>query len=143
MTPGRSRTRWRVLAVGVLAQTAASSLVYGVPFLLPALRDQFGLSLAEAGVVVAAPVAGLLLALVAWGALADRYGERVVMTSDLVLSGLVTTAVAVTEPGLGLLVAGLALAGVGGASVNAASGRLVMGWFPREQRGLAMGVRQT
>jgi sugar phosphate permease len=37
----------------------------------------------------------------------------------------------------------LALAGATGASVNAASGRMVMGWFPRHERGLAMGVRQT
>ncbi|GAB3590958.1 MFS transporter [Angustibacter peucedani] len=138
-----SRTRWRVLAVGVLAQTAASSLVYGVPFLVPALRDQYGLSLARAGALVSAPVAGLLVALVAWGALADRHGERVVMTSGLALAGAVTTVGVLADPGLGPLAAVLAVAGVGGASVNAASGRLVMGWFPREQRGLAMGVRQT
>ena len=37
----------------------------------------------------------------------------------------------------------LALAGAAGASVNAASGRVVMGWFPPVERGLAMGVRQT
>ena len=30
-----------------------------------------------------------------------------------------------------------------GASVNAASGRAVMQWFPAGQRGLALGVRQT
>src|SRR5699024_6239309 len=28
------------------------------------------------------------------------------------------------------------------ASVNSASGRVVMGWFPRHRRGLAMGIRQ-
>jgi sugar phosphate permease len=37
----------------------------------------------------------------------------------------------------------LCAAGAGGASVNAASGRMVMGWFPVAERGLAMGVRQT
>ena len=45
-TSGR---RWVVLAVGVLAQTAACAFVYGVPFLVPDLRDQLGLSLAAAG----------------------------------------------------------------------------------------------
>jgi sugar phosphate permease len=29
------------------------------------------------------------------------------------------------------------------ASSNSASGRLVVGWFPPERRGLAMGIRQT
>ena len=28
------------------------------------------------------------------------------------------------------------------ASTNAASGRVVVGWFPPERRGLAMGIRQ-
>jgi sugar phosphate permease len=37
----------------------------------------------------------------------------------------------------------LALAGAFAASVNAASGRMVMGWFPVSERGLAMGTRQT
>ena len=37
----------------------------------------------------------------------------------------------------------LVLTGLFGASVNAASGRAVMGWFPRDERGLALGIRQT
>ncbi|MFN8198086.1 MAG: MFS transporter [Nakamurella multipartita] len=34
------------------------------------------------------------------------------------------------------------LGGVGAASTNAASGRVVVGWFAKDRRGLAMGVRQ-
>jgi sugar phosphate permease len=36
----------------------------------------------------------------------------------------------------------LFLAGAAAASANAASGRVVVGWFPAERRGLAMGIRQ-
>jgi len=39
--------------------------------------------------------------------------------------------------------AALVVAGASGASVNAASGRAVLTWFPAERRGLAMAVRQT
>ena len=70
------------------AQTAACAFVYGVPFLVPDLRDQFGLSLAAAGAYVAAPTAGLLATLIAWGAAADRFGERKVMASGLLLAAL-------------------------------------------------------
>jgi len=35
------------------------------------------------------------------------------------------------------------VAGAAGASVNAASGRAVMSWFRRDQRGFALGIRQT
>ena len=34
-------------------------------------------------------------------------------------------------------------AGAAGASVQSASGRAVMQWFPRQERGLAFGIRQT
>jgi predicted MFS family arabinose efflux permease len=37
----------------------------------------------------------------------------------------------------------LLLAGASGASVNAASGRAVLTWFPTARRGMAMAVRQT
>ena len=37
----------------------------------------------------------------------------------------------------------LFVGGMAAASCNSAGGRLVSGWFPPEQRGLAMGVRQT
>ena len=142
--PSRPRRRWAILAVGVLAQTAASSFVYGIPFLVPTLRDERGLSLAQVGVVVAAPTTGLLLTLVAWGFVVDRVGERFPMAVGLGVAGVVVGGVALSPPAslvpIALL---LGLGGMGAASVNAASGRLIMGWFGVEERGVAMGIRQT
>src|SRR3954468_24867294 len=96
--PSRPRRRWAILAVGVLAQTGASSFVYGIPFLVPTLRDERGLSLAEVGVVVAAPTTGLLLTLVAWGFVVDRGGERIPMAVGLGLAGVVVGGVALFPP---------------------------------------------
>jgi sugar phosphate permease len=142
--PGRPRRRWAILAVGVLAQTAASSFVYGIPFLVPTLRDERGLSLAQVGVVVAAPTTGLLLTLVAWGFVVDRVGERFPMAAGLGLAGLVVGGVALSPPSSLVTIALLlGLGGMGAASVNAASGRLIMGWFALDERGVAMGIRQT
>ncbi|WP_433506850.1 MFS transporter [Pseudonocardia halophobica] len=143
-TTTASRRRWVVLAIGVLAQTSACAFVYGVPFLVPGLRDAMGLSLAAAGTFVAAPTTGLLLTLIAWGAAADRFGERKVMASGLLLAGLVVGTVALLpHPGHAAVLGLLAVGGAASASVFAASGRMIMGWFPRTERGLAMGIRQT
>lgn len=140
----RSGRRWLVLGVGLYAQTATFAFAYGMPFLVPVLRDTYGLSLSEVGTYVAAPTAGLLVALVAWGAAADRWGERVVMTIGLAATALAVGAAALLpHPGRAPLTALLVLGGVGAASVSAASGRLVVGWFARSERGLAMGIRQT
>jgi sugar phosphate permease len=135
------RRRWAMLAAGTFAQAATSAFAYGLPMLLPALRGA-GLSLFAASLLVSAPMVGLLLSLIAWGAAADRYGERVVIVSGVGAASIVI-ALAAIVPGrvaLGLI---LVLAGCFAGSVNAASGRVVMGWFPATERGLAMGARQT
>lgn len=134
--------RWMMLALGTAAQTVAGVFLYGVPYLSDMLRRGSGLSLAQVGLVVACPTAGLVLTLVAWGAVADRYGERKVIASGLTAAGLLL-GLATQMRGLVPLGAVLAAAGAASASVSAASGRLVLGWFSAEQRGLAMGIRQT
>jgi MFS family permease len=138
----RGRQRWLILALGLCAQAATSSFLYGLPMLVPELRAEQGLSLVQSGAVVAAPALGLLLTLIAWGALADRYGERWVIVAGL---GGATAflVVAARLHGVAPLCTALAVAGAFAASVNAASGRLVMGWFAPHERGLAMGIRQT
>jgi sugar phosphate permease len=137
------RRRWVILAIGLAAQMATFSFVYGVAFLVPAMRSAQHLSLAQAGLVVSAPTVGLLLTLIAWGAAADRFGERIVILLGLVGCGVLVVIAATATHGMtafGLL---LGLAGAFGASVNAASGRVVMGWFAAGERGVAMSVRQT
>ncbi|HEY4018699.1 MAG TPA: MFS transporter [Pseudonocardiaceae bacterium] len=132
-----------MLALGLAAQTASCSFLYGLPFLVPAMRAAQHLSLAQAGIVVSAPTVGLLLTLIAWGAVADRYGERAVMAIGLGLCGVLVVLAATVVHGMVGFVILLGLAGAAGASVNAASGRVVLGWFAAHERGVAMGVRQT
>jgi sugar phosphate permease len=136
-----TRRRWAILAVGTFAQAATCSFIYGVPMLVPALRTQ-GLSLFQCSLLVSAPIVGLLLTLIAWGALADRHGERVVIVTGVAAAAVLLGTAAFMST-LAIVATLLALAGAAGASVNAASGRVVMGWFPVRERGLAMGTRQT
>lgn len=138
-----SRRRWLILALGLASQAATFSFVYGLPFLVPAIRATERLSLAQAGIVVSAPTVGLLLTLIAWGAAADRFGERIVMVIGLAGCGVCVAVAALATHGMVAFALLLGLAGAFGASVNAASGRVVMGWFAKAERGIAMSVRQT
>lgn len=131
-----------MLAVGLIATTAGCAFQFGLAYLIPALRAD-GLSLSEAGTLVACPTAGLLVTLIAWGAATDRWGERIVLGTGLGLAGLVLLAGAAIGGGPVSLGACLFVAGAAGASVHASSGRLILGWFSARERGLAMGVRQT
>ena len=138
---GPDGRRWVVLFAGLVAMTAGCTFQYGLAYLIPAFRAE-GLSLEQAGILVACPTAGLLLTLVAWGAAADRWGERLVLGAGLALAGTLLV-VGATVHGTAALGACLVAAGAAGASVYAASGRLILGWFPARQRGLAMGIRQS
>jgi MFS family permease len=132
---------WRMLGLGVAAQAAGSLLVSTPAYLIPLLHLQRGLPLAQAGLLAAAPSFGTVLALVAWGAMADRYGERWVIAGGLALAAVFAFAAAAVSgyTGLGVM---LLLGGAAAASTSSASGRVVVGWFPRSRRGLAMGIRQ-
>src|SRR5262249_13672951 len=134
--PGGVPYRWIVLGVGTAAQASVSAALIGVPVLAPQLRAHFALSLGETGVVLAALSLGMPPALLAWGLLADRVGERIVLPL-----GLAAAACALAGSGWigssSLFILLLVAAGACGASVNAASGRAVMQWFPRSERGLA------
>ncbi|QIG46231.1 MFS transporter [Nocardioides anomalus] len=129
-----------MLAASTLAQAATAVMIHGPAFLIPALHER-GLSLAQAGLVAAAPMAGVVLALVPWGLLTDRRGERLVLLAGLV-GAAVFGALAALSGSVPLLAVGLGLAGLFGASSSVASGRVVVGWFPAGRRGLAMGIRQ-
>lgn len=140
--PGDLR-RWTMLGASTLAQAAAAVMVHGPAFLIPVLHEG-GLSLAAAGLVAAAPTVGVMLTLVAWGAVTDRRGERFVLVTGLVATSVAGALAATGAVGRGTpaLALTLLLAGAAAASTNSASGRVVVGWFPAHRRGLAMGVRQ-
>jgi sugar phosphate permease len=99
------------------------------------------LTLAQAGLLAATPTVGMVLTLIAWGALADRIGERWVIAGGLALTALAALG-AIQAQGYVALGLFFLLGGAASASANAASGRVVVGWFPKDRRGLAMGVRQ-
>ncbi|MFC7533223.1 MFS transporter [Actinoplanes sp. GCM10030250] len=137
--PGERR-RWLMLVVGMLAMTAGSTFQYGLAYLIPAYRDE-GLTLEQTGLLVACPTVGVMLTLIAWGAAADRWGERVVLSTGLGIAGLIVLAARWAHDTATLALC-LALAGAAGGAVLA-SGRLILGWFARHERALAMGLRQS
>jgi len=140
-TPTISARAWVVLALGVAAQTAGTVFVSAPAFLIPLLHTERGLSLAQAGLLAAIPTFGMVLTLILWGALADRIGEKWVIAGGLLLTALAAGGAILAE---GYLMLGLflLLGGMASASTNSASGRIVVGWFPKNKRGLAMGIRQ-
>jgi sugar phosphate permease len=131
-----------VLAAGTLAQASFSASSVGLPALGPALKSEYGLTLGETGVVLAGIGIGMLFTLLPWGLVADRVDERWVIAAGLSGAGVMLL-VASSTGTFGKVTIVLVAAGALGASVNAASGRAIMAWFPASELGLALGIRQT
>jgi MFS family permease len=134
--------RWSMLAIALGATLCANVFINGVAFLIPTLHSERGLDLSRAGLVSAMPSFGMVVTLIAWGYLVDRVGERVVLAAGSALTAAAALAAASVHS---LVAVGvfLFLGGMAAASSNSASARVVVGWFPPEQRGLVMGIRQT
>jgi MFS family permease len=141
---GETRARagpWRILAVALVSQTGISVVDQGIPSLTGFIKADLGISAAAAGLAVSAFTFGRIFGAYAAGEAADRVGERrVLIFGSLATGALVGTAAALPLPGLFAL---LVLGGVASAASTPAGGRLVLVSFPREQRGLALGLRQT
>jgi MFS family permease len=134
--------RWWIVIIS-LGVTAGSFLfINGVAFLIPALEAARGTPLTEASLLSSMPSWGMVVTLVGWGYMLDRIGERIVMTVGSALTAAAAYAAASVHS-MVAIGAFLFVGGMAAASCNSAGGRLVSGWFPPHQRGLAMGIRQT
>ena len=134
--------RWLLLAVVVGVQSVGTWLSNTPLFLVAHLHFVHGLSLPRAGFLASTTLVGTMLTLVAWGALVDHIGERRSLALGLVAGSAAGVASSLQSTTAWLAITWF-LVGVGTASLNSASGRLIVGWFPPDQRGTAMGIRQT
>ncbi|QKW21204.1 MFS transporter [Kitasatospora sp. NA04385] len=142
------RFKWGILGIGIAAQAAFSAAFQGIPTSGSLLQDAYRLTPSQLGLVLAAVTCGAFVTDVFWGLMSDRIGERKVLITGLTGTTLALAAAALfLSPGGGAvpsytaLAVVLFMAGCLGGSVNGASGRAVMGWFPVHQRGFAISLR--
>lgn len=108
------------------------------------IQKEFGLDNIRLGWIFSSFVLGYALFQAPGGRLADRFGPRKILFIATLWWAVFTALVAAIPAGIpGLLAALLAtrfLLGVGEAMVYPASNRLVAGWIPSQERGLANGL---
>lgn len=131
-----------MLALGVNAHAGVTLGLFGLPLVMPDIQRFFDVTLPVAGVIANAPAIGVMVALVPWGALADRRGERLVLGAGVGMAAVFFAAVA-SATDVWAVVVFLALAGAAGSAAMVGGGRIVLRWFEPPERGVAMGVRQV
>jgi MFS family permease len=134
---------WLILAVGTLVVFGALGLArFGYTMVLPSMQIGLGLNNTQAGGLATTNLIGYLILSVLGGALAARYGPRVVITAGLTIAAA------------GMLLTGLAqnflsaavwraLTGIGSGASNVPAMGLLAAWFVQHRRGLASGIGVT
>ncbi|NLT35297.1 MAG: YbfB/YjiJ family MFS transporter [Gaiellales bacterium] len=141
--PTRPRDRdyaWVILLIGTLCEFGAVGMGrFGYGMLVPAMQAGLGMSNTEAGALATANLVGYLLMSALGGALATRFGSRIVISLGMLVAGvgMVLTGLAAVP-----LTAAVwrAVTGVGTGGVNVPTMGLVSAWFTRGRRGLAVGI---
>ena len=131
---------WLILAVGTFIVFGALGLGrFGYTIVLPAMQKDLRMDNTQAGLLATANLAGYLALSVIGGALASRYGSRIVITLGLVLAGI---GMLLTGTASGFIVAIIwrALTGIGSGASNVPVMGLMSAWFGPKRRGFASGI---
>lgn len=134
--------RWGILALIMAAQTMANVGPLGIPSIAPLIREDLGLSMAQAGSFLSAYYIGAALMSLPAGWMADRWGvlATMVVGQAIIAGGLFGVAGSGT---FSLLTVIMACAGAGYGMLNPTTAKAAMAWFPRRQRATAVGLKQV
>lgn len=132
--------RWIVLVMGIFVVFSALGLArFGYSVLLPPMQESLGLNNSQAGVLATSNLTGYLAFSLLGGALASRFGIRLVVTLGLIMigAGMILTSLADEYLAVALW---RGLTGFGSGAANVAIMGLWAAWFVSKQRGLASGL---
>ncbi|PKM82540.1 MAG: MFS transporter [Firmicutes bacterium HGW-Firmicutes-14] len=131
---------WVVLGMGTLAVFGALGLArFGYTMVLPTMQADLGLNNGQAGLLATVNLIGYLALSIIGGALAARFGIRLIAALGLVLvgAGMVFTGLAAD---FSLIAMWRGLTGIGSGAANIAVMGLWPAWFSKQKRGLASGI---
>ena len=134
---------WFVLVMATLVVFGSLGLArFGYTMVLPAMQVGLGLDNAGAGGLATANLVGYLALSVIGGALAARFGPRIVIAGGLALAAVCMLLTGLAESFVPAAI-WRALTGVGSGASNVPVMGLMAAWFARRRRGLAAGVAVT
>jgi len=136
------RYRWVIMAVLWSAYIIVFVHRLSIGPLSPFLKEEMSLSNAQIGTLVSAAVFGNMASLIPAGWATDRFGIRRVLFIGEVVAGIFLLGMfLVPSYQIALIVMGMA--GFGCGCLQPATTKGVLLWFPRRERAIVMGVKQT
>ncbi|WP_436348476.1 MFS transporter [Natronorubrum sp. FCH18a] len=110
--------------------------------LTPFLKDDFGVTTTEIGLLMTMLYAGYFSSLTLGGVLTDHAGERFALVLGMGLIGFMALVVSAL-PTFWSLVVGVYFLGLGYGSVPSGTNKGIFDWFPSDQRTVGISIKQT
>jgi MFS family permease len=134
-------SRYEVLALFTGAMIGASLFIMATGTLMPFFESAFHLGQTQLGLVLSVQMAGSLIMTAVAGMLTDRFGDKAVVLWTGLFMGVSLLAGAAVQ-NFGWLLFWLLMYGIGFAAVTPSGSHAIVFFFKKEERGLAMGIRQ-
>jgi len=131
---------WIVLATGTAVVFGSLGLArFGYSVILPAMQHELSLDNTQAGMLASANLVGYLTLSALGGAVASRFGPRMVVSIGLAVAGFSMVLTGLVDH---LLPAALwrFASGIGSGASNVPVMALLSAWFTVQRRGLASGI---
>ena len=133
------RNRWGILAVLFAVRSSIAFQFQSVAAMAPLLTGQFGISLADIGVLIGLYFApGVLLALPG-GAIGQRFGDKRTALGALLLM-LLGSAMMATAGSWNIQIAGRLIAGAGSVILSVQLTKMLTDWFAGKEIATAMAI---
>ena len=137
-----STYKWVMLIVATIAQTTATLITYGVGVFALFWKEEYALTNTESGLLVSVVNVGPLFCMLFVGRLLDQYNEKILISISSFLLGSSLLLTNIVNGFNGLLFV-LLLIGMFYSVSQPGGSKVILKWFPKENRGLAMGIRQA
>ncbi|TCW49943.1 sugar phosphate permease [Bacillus thuringiensis] len=137
-----STYKWVMLIFATIAQTTATLITYGVGAFALFWKEEYALTNMESGLLVSVVNIGPLFCMLFVGRLLDQYNEKLLISISLFLLGGSFLLTNIVNGFTGLLFV-LLFVGMFYSVSQPGGSKVILRWFPKENRGLAMGIRQA
>lgn len=133
-----SRPHFGLLLIGGLGYTFDGMDAAIIAFLLPSVREEWGLSSAQLGLIGSATPFGFFFGAILSGWLGDRFGRKNVMMWALALYAIMTLGAALS-PSFGVFLVFRVLAGLGTGAESVIIAPFISEFIPPRRRGMFIG----
>lgn len=133
---------WWVIVLTTLAMVQEGFVIQGIPVLYPFIREEFGLTRAQIGLITSGLFSASMFTVILGGWISDVYGAKRILVLMMLYSLAPILAFTLVQSFHVAILVGF-LIGISAGPCYPATSKAVMDWVPQKFRAFGMSLKQT